>query len=45
MKAFSVLQAVSGSTGQRRAFDGLREVFCNVTFANGASAVVKIQVP
>ena len=45
VKAFSVLQAVSGSTGQPRAIDGLYEVFCNVTFSNGATAVVKIQVP
>ena len=45
VKTFSVLQAVAGSTGQSRAVDDLREVFCNVTYANGTTAVVKIQVP
>ncbi len=45
VKAFSVLQAVPGSTGQTRATDGQYEVFCNVTYANGTTAVVKVQVP
>jgi hypothetical protein len=45
VKTFAVLKAVSGSAGQSRAIDGQREVACNVTFSNGATAVVKIQVP
>lgn len=45
VRTFSVLQAVPRSTGQPRALDGQHEVFCNVTFSNGATAVVKIQVP
>ncbi len=45
VKTFSVLKAVTGSAGQARAIDGLREVACNVTFSNGATAVVKVQVP
>jgi hypothetical protein len=45
VKTFAVLKAVSGSAGQARAIDGLREVVCNVTFSNGATAVLKIQVP
>ncbi len=45
VKTFAVLKAVSGSAGQSRAIDGQREVACNVTLSNGATAVVKIQVP
>jgi hypothetical protein len=45
VKTFDVLKAVSGSAGQARATDGLREVVCNVTFVNGETAVVKIRVP
>ena len=45
VKTFAVLKSVSGSKGQERAIDGQREVFCQVTFANGATAIVKVQVP
>jgi hypothetical protein len=45
VRTFTVLQAVAGSNGQSRACDSLRDVFCNVTFSNGVTAVVKIHVP
>ncbi len=45
VKTFSVLQAVTGSNGQSRACACLRDVLCNVTFSNGVTEVVKVQVP
>jgi hypothetical protein len=45
VKTFAVLRSVKGSKGQTRAIDDQRELFCNVTFSNGNTAVVKVQVP
>jgi hypothetical protein len=45
LKKFTVLTAVSGSEGVTRSFNATHEVVAHVTFTDGSSGIVKIEVP
>jgi hypothetical protein len=45
VKKFTVLTAVSGSEGVTRSFNATHEVVAHVTFTDGSSGIVKIEVP
>lgn len=45
VKKFSVLKALSGSQGVARSFNANYEIVVHVTFTDGGSAIVKVEVP
>lgn len=45
VKAFSVLKAVSGSAGTTRSFNANQQVVTLVTFTDGSTGIVKIDIP
>jgi hypothetical protein len=45
VKTFTVLKAVGGSLGVARSFNANYEIVARVTFTDGGSAIVKVEVP
>jgi uncharacterized repeat protein (TIGR03803 family) len=45
VKTFSVLKAIAGSAGVTRSFNAKRQVAARVTYTDGGTAIVKIEIP
>jgi hypothetical protein len=45
VKTFTVLKAAALSPGQPRSYNDHSEVFCNVTYVNGSTALVQLLIP